>query len=285
MTTNKSTPIQLSPQICAKLKTLGLTITPTSQVKHNLLFRGQAILHQKTQLSRLKIDAYSYMGVGSVARSTVIGRYCSIAHKVEIGIPQRDFSTLSASSAFCVDSDFGERVAPIKRLDPYVRAHGDESCPVHIGHDVWIGAGVYIAPGVTIGTGAVIGTGSIITHDVPPYAVVAGRDDSSGSASIIKRYRFSDEVISDLLELKWWLYDLPQVMGATQDFHRMPFEDVRAFIAFMKNADTTYWPRLSSQWYCLQVTDSSTVQLSEVGDDFDLGRTYSQEECRALTWR
>lgn len=42
-------------------------------------------------------------------------------------------------------------------------------------HDkVWIGMNVTILKGVTIGEGAVVGAMSVVTHDVPPYTIVAG---------------------------------------------------------------------------------------------------------------
>jgi hypothetical protein len=47
---------------------------------------------------------------------------------------------------------------------------------------------------------------SIVTKDVPPYAVVAGVP-----AKIVK-YRFSPEIIEQLLKIRWWNYhyfDLP----------------------------------------------------------------------------
>ena len=59
--------------------------------------------------------------------------------------------------------------------------------------DVWIGDGVWIMSGIRIGKGAVIGTGSVVTHDVPPYAIVAG-----DPAKIIK-YRFPEDVIKKLM--------------------------------------------------------------------------------------
>jgi hypothetical protein len=31
-----------------------------------------------------------------------------------------------------------------------------------------------ILPGVTIGRGAIVGAGAVVTHDVPPFAIVAG---------------------------------------------------------------------------------------------------------------
>ncbi len=37
-----------------------------------------------------------------------------------------------------------------------------------------IGLNAVIMPGVTVGKGAIVGAGSVVTHDVAPYAVVAG---------------------------------------------------------------------------------------------------------------
>ena len=62
---------------------------------------------------------------------------------------------------------------------------------IHIEEDAWIGAHAVILPGVTVGRGAVVGAGSVVTHDVPPYAIVAGvparilryRDAAAGSTS------------------------------------------------------------------------------------------------------
>lgn len=53
-------------------------------------------------------------------------------------------------------------------------AQGHAVAPVDIGSDVWIGGNAVITPGVRIGTGAVVGAGAVVTHDVPPYAIVAG---------------------------------------------------------------------------------------------------------------
>lgn len=45
---------------------------------------------------------------------------------------------------------------------------------VTIKDDAWLAAQSLVLPGVTVGEGAVVGAGSVVTHDVPPYAVVAG---------------------------------------------------------------------------------------------------------------
>ncbi|MCK9617783.1 MAG: acyltransferase [Lentimicrobiaceae bacterium] len=49
--------------------------------------------------------------------------------------------------------------------------------------DVWIGANSVVVAGVTIGRHAVIAAGSIVTHNVPPFTVVAGNP-----AKTIKQY-------------------------------------------------------------------------------------------------
>ena len=80
-----------------------------------------------------------------------------------------------------------------------------------IGNDVWCEHNVTILQGVTIGDGAIIGTGSIVTKNIPPYAIVVGIP-----AQIIK-YRFSSEVISELLQLKWWNLEATDLDGVDFD--------------------------------------------------------------------
>ena len=46
--------------------------------------------------------------------------------------------------------------------------------PINIERDVLVGAQAVIMPGVTIGEGAVVGANSVVTHDVPPWTIVAG---------------------------------------------------------------------------------------------------------------
>ena len=74
----------------------------------------------------------------------------------------------------------------------------DNKGDIVIGNDVWIGYEASIFAGVTIGDGAIIGTRAVVTKDVPPYTIVGGVP-----ARQIRK-RFSDEVISTLLTLKWW---------------------------------------------------------------------------------
>jgi maltose O-acetyltransferase len=55
-----------------------------------------------------------------------------------------------------------------------IRLQGYELKPVAIGNDVWIACNAILLPGVTIGDGCVIAAGSVVTHNMPPYSIVAG---------------------------------------------------------------------------------------------------------------
>jgi hypothetical protein len=88
-----------------------------------------------------------------------------------------------------------------------------------IGNDVWIGHGVTIMPGVSIGTGAVIGAGAVVTKDVEPYQIVVGVP-----ARPIRK-RFSEEVITQLLDIAWWDWDRATLEARFDDFY-----DLDAFI-------------------------------------------------------
>lgn len=271
--------IHFDPTVCNSFKQLGLSLSPSTAVSSNFMFRPPVTFGNFCELIRTKIDSYSYAWNFTVLRNASIGRYCSIAHNVEIGLIAQSTNTLSTSTSFTTRSPFSSFVGDIDRLDPIARFVHDDCAPVNIGHDVWIGTRVYIAGGVNIGTGAIIGTGSYITHDVPPYAIVSGRDDHAPDSScILKRYRFSDEVIADLLESKWWEYDLPQLMSSMQnDKQQLPFDNVHEFLSFMRNSDTSSWPRLDQPWFLIDAKDATHGSVSPVPEDYELKHLYESE--------
>jgi len=123
-----------------------------------------------------------------------IGKYCSIAAGVTLvlgGLHRTDTVT-----SFPLGVSFGNWEPS---QGPYTR--GD----IVIGSDVWIAANATVLSGVTIGDGAVVGAGALVIHDVPPYAIVFGNPARVVSA------RFSDDVIRELLELRWWDLDVAAV--------------------------------------------------------------------------
>src|SRR5690349_1524407 len=87
-----------------------------------------------------KIGRNTYIGFNCTITRAVIGRYCSIANNVSIGVGEHDLSRISTSSLFYDD--------------PYkVLTEGECS----LGNDVWIGTNSVVRRGVVIGDGAVIG--------------------------------------------------------------------------------------------------------------------------------
>jgi acetyltransferase-like isoleucine patch superfamily enzyme len=119
-----------------------------------------------------------------------IGSFCSIADKVEIflgGNHKTDwFTTYPFGHINQTTFSFSNSEHP--------GTNGD----VIIGNDVWIGYGASIMSGVKIGHGAVIAAKAHVTKDVEPYTIVGGNP-----AREIRK-RFSPEIISILLQLKWW---------------------------------------------------------------------------------
>ena len=77
--------------------------------------------------------------------------------------------------------------------------------PTLIGNDVWIGNGAIILRGINVGDGAVIGAGAVVTKDIEPYTIVVG-----APARLLKK-RFSDEIISELLDLQWWNWSVDRI--------------------------------------------------------------------------
>jgi virginiamycin A acetyltransferase len=74
----------------------------------------------------------------------------------------------------------------------------DSKGPIIVGNDVWIGYGCDILGGVTIGDGAIIGMRTVVSKNVPPYSVVVGHPMT------IAHFRFRQETIVKLLQIKWW---------------------------------------------------------------------------------
>ncbi len=120
-----------------------------------------------------------------------VGKYCSIADNVRFVIDGNHKLQLFSTFPFLEQLGWKEYASmPWGKENPTV------------GNDVWIGSDVVIYSGVHIGDGAVVAGQSVVTKSVPPYAVVAG------NPAVVKKYRFSEEVIGKLLQYKWW--DLPE---------------------------------------------------------------------------
>lgn len=137
-----------------------------------------------------------YIKVGSCVRigrhveMTALNYYNGQLFKPEIVIGDgtciRDYSQITAINSIRIgngvltgpnilitDNAHGASVAKLLDMAPNQRPLFSKG-PVIIEDNVWIGAKASIMPGVRIGKGAIIAANSVVTHDVPPYCVVAG---------------------------------------------------------------------------------------------------------------
>jgi acetyltransferase-like isoleucine patch superfamily enzyme len=117
-----------------------------------------------------------------------VGKYCSIGNNVTIFLGSEHRTDWVSTYPF-----------PFFWKEAHgISGHPSSKGDVVIGNDVWIGYGATILSGVEIGDGAAIGACSLVATSVPSYAVVAG------NPARVVRYRFDDETIERLLEIKWW---------------------------------------------------------------------------------
>ena len=123
----------------------------------------------------------------------IIGRFCSIACGAKFLFNSANHN-MNSLSTYPFPLFFEEWNLKKENVTESWNNKGD----IVVGNDVWIGYEAVIMAGVTIGDGAIIGTRAIVTKDVPPYTIVGGVP-----AKIIRK-RFPDEVISKLLEIRWW---------------------------------------------------------------------------------
>ncbi len=122
-----------------------------------------------------------------------IGKFCSIACGARFLFTSANHKVDSLST-YPFPIFFEEWDLNVKNIT----SAWDNKGSIVIGNDVWIGFEAVILSGVTIGDGAIIGTRAVVTKDVPHYTIVGGIP-----AKPIRK-RFSDDVISELLRLKWW---------------------------------------------------------------------------------
>lgn len=164
-------------------------------------------IHAQSSVVGTTMGKYSYCGYGCTLLYCDIGRFCSIADQVSIGLAGHPMEWVSTSSAFYQGAgSIPKDLASLKDPMTVVRTT--------IGHDVWIGKGVFLKAGIHVGNGAVIGMGSVVTKDVPPYAVVVG------NPARMVRMRFPADVAEELERSEWWNFSPEKLKNYAQYWNR-----------------------------------------------------------------
>ncbi len=168
----------------------------------------RAKVNRFVKLNNVQIDAYSYVGPSSELTNCKIGKFCSISSRVIVGLGTHPINFISTSPIFFSPyNGTGVKWCEQKVFD-------DMSKETIIGNDVWIGMNAIIMGDLKIGDGSIIATNSVVTKDVPPYAIVGGVP-----AKVIK-YRFDNEIINKLQNIKWWSFSDEEIRRQIKYFQK-----------------------------------------------------------------
>lgn len=143
----------------------------------------------------LNLDEGSYGTIHITGDGDVsVGKYCSLSTAiVAVFLPDHRIDWISTY--------------PFPVLwDLPIMGHPVDPDNIKIGNDVWIGSGATLLGGADIGDGAVIGAFSLVAGKIPPYSIAVGQP-----AKVIRK-RFSDDIIEELLKIKWWNWDKERIM-------------------------------------------------------------------------
>lgn len=160
-------------------------------LKKNSKISEDSKVYPFSKIINSSIDSFTYISYFCSINNVTIGKYCSIAKRVNIGLGYHPTSFISSCPIFY------SKTNPLKQNIVKKQSFIDTKSTT-IGNDVWIGVNAVILDGVRIGDGAVIGANSVVTKDVEPYSIVGGVP-----AKLIRK-RFSDEIVDFLIKIKWW---------------------------------------------------------------------------------
>jgi len=187
----------------------GSAIVQYSELLGNVTIGARSLINKAVLSGSIKVGSNTTInGPGtefySIHNPITIGNFCSIARGTAIQENNHNLEFLT--TYFIKFRVFGE---------PY-GVDAVSKGEITIGNDVWIGTGCTVLTGVTIGDGAVIAANSVVSTDIPAYAIAGGTP-----AKIIK-YRFSEDIIARLLELKWWYWDIEKIKRNKPLFYEHP---------------------------------------------------------------
>ncbi len=175
----------------------------SARLSRHCVFEGINSIGDKTSF-------YGNMGLGSYIGagchiSADIGRFSSLGNRISQIVeshPYKEPFVTTSPMFFSQKKQNGHTFASRNMFEEYRFYDKKRMIAFSIGNDCWIGNDVCFIGGVQIGDGAVVLSRAIVTKDIPPYAIAGGIP-----AKVIG-YRYNDETIDFLLNLKWWNKDI-----------------------------------------------------------------------------
>ena len=203
--------------ILLRILSIFTNIFRQSNVLYKTVKENTVKLYPPYKIRDSRIGAYTYIAFNAQIRNTTIGKFCSIGPNFFSGWGIHPTNGISSSPLFY--STKKQNGFTLSKTDKI-----EERKSIKIGNDVFIGANVFVIDGISIGDGAVIGAGTVVSKDVPPYGIAVGNPMK------ILKFRFSDEIIAKLLDIKWW--DFPK---EKLPFVEKYFFDIDGFIEQCEN--------------------------------------------------
>ncbi len=191
-----------------KIRYKGTAIKSGTKISKNVEVGKNVQIGKGSSISgACQVGDYTFINDFALIDASVIhiGKFCSISHNVKIGMRSHPIELLSTSpklylksKGVCEQDYFEELTLNTHTL---------------VGDDVYIGANAIVMAGVNVGTGAVIGAGAIVTKDVPPYSIIIGNPGK------VVRYRFSDDIIDNLVSEDIYNKGISEIIDFNHDFN------------------------------------------------------------------
>jgi len=149
------------------------------------------VLFENVKIYASHLGCHTYIQKNASISNCTMGKFCSVAANVSVGLGQHPVEYVSTHPAFFAkDQPLAKTFSNENRYET--------SKLIEIGHDVWIGYGSMVMDGVSIGNGAIVAAGAVVTKDVPAYAIVGG------VPAKIMKFRFEQEMREQLDASQWW---------------------------------------------------------------------------------
>ncbi len=164
----------------------------------NFICEGNNYLADYSYIDNSQIGYASYIGAYTRLDKAIIGKYTSIGPNVRIISGQHPtHKFVSTHPAFySKDHSIGLNYVDKQLFEEF--RYVQDGVSIKVGNDVWIGDGVKIMEGVTIADGTIVASAAMVVKDTEPYSIIGGVP-----AKVIS-YRFEQDKIDFLLNLKWW---------------------------------------------------------------------------------
>ena len=191
----------------------GEPIVHPSAVLRNAKLGRFTEIKERVAFSDAELGDYSYVERQAEVIYAKIGKFCCIAANTRINALEHPLERVSQHKMTYRANEYFLGA----KLDGEFRARR-QGKSVETGNDVWIGHGAIIKAGVKIGHGAVVAAGAIVTHDVEPYAIVAG------VPAKFMRWRFEPKISKRIISLAWWDWEHDRLAGVIDDMRLLSVE-------------------------------------------------------------